>query len=157
MEVEYPVTGRCQCENIKYEINEPPILLCVCHCLDCQKLSSSAFGLSMTLPLNAFKVTGELKKWEYTSDNGEVNIAYFCPVCGNRIYHEHKEKKGFIRLKPGTLDNTQILDPDIHLWVKRKQPWVIIDDGLPKHETQPEDPRELFELVKKARQNKEIG
>lgn len=151
MEIKLPMEGKCQCGKVKYKILEPPILLCVCHCLDCQKLSTSAFGLSMTLLSSAFKLSGELKSWEYTSENGNHHIAYFCPGCGNRIYHEPKIPNGFIRLKPGTLDDTSILNPDIHLWVKRKQPWVLIPEGIPVHDTQPEDPRELFRLVEQSR------
>ena len=93
----------------------------------------------MSVYSHAFQVSGELKEWEYSSDSGEKHIAYFCPDCGNRIYHEHLEKKGIIHLKPGTLDDTSILEPDVHLWVKRKQPWVNIPEGIPRHDTQPDD------------------
>ena len=42
-------TGGCQCGAIRYEISSPPVELYVCHCRECQKQSSSAFGISANL------------------------------------------------------------------------------------------------------------
>jgi hypothetical protein len=32
-----PLTGSCQCGNIRYEITESPQLVYTCHCTDCQR------------------------------------------------------------------------------------------------------------------------
>ena len=37
--------GGCQCGAIRYQLLRAPVALYACHCRDCQKQSSSAFGL----------------------------------------------------------------------------------------------------------------
>ncbi|NIM73290.1 MAG: GFA family protein, partial [Gammaproteobacteria bacterium] len=40
-------------------------------------------------------------------------------------------------VKPGTLDDTRWLEPDMHIWTCSKQPWVIIPEGAERHEKNP--------------------
>jgi hypothetical protein len=42
-----PQTGGCQCGKVRYEITEEPQSVYTCHCLDCQRLTSSAFSLGI--------------------------------------------------------------------------------------------------------------
>ena len=44
-----PQTGGCQCGKIRYEITDEPQLVYTCRCLDCQRLTSSAFSLGSTV------------------------------------------------------------------------------------------------------------
>ena len=39
--------------------------------------------------------------------------------------------------KPGTLDDTSMLKPDIHIWTGSKQPWITIPEDVEAHEKQP--------------------
>src|SRR6516162_3639883 len=51
-----PLTGSCQCGNIRYEITQSPQLVYTCHCTDCQRITSSAFSLGIALPETAFRL-----------------------------------------------------------------------------------------------------
>ena len=53
-----PQTGGCQCGKIRYEITEEPQSVYTCHCLDCQRLTSSAFYLGIVVPEKGFRLTG---------------------------------------------------------------------------------------------------
>lgn len=46
-------------------------------------------------------------------------------------------RPGFVFIKPGTLDDTSWLKPDMHIWTSRRQPWVVIPEGVEKHKMQP--------------------
>ena len=123
--------GSCQCGQVRYETTEPALVSLVCHCKDCQKLSASAYSTTLTYRAEALIVTGELKRWVRIAESGTPNAAYFCPECGNRIFHENPDDPALRRLKPGTLDSDSIPAPEIHVWVSRKQPWVEIPPGMP--------------------------
>ena len=41
-------------------------------------------------------------------------------------------------IKPGTLDDASWLVPTTHFWTRSAQPWVAIQDGAVRHETQPD-------------------
>lgn len=129
-----PLTGSCQCGAVTYEVTEEPLAALACHCKDCQKLSASAYSTTVQVRADALKITGELKVFERIADSGRRNFAYFCPDCGNRIYHQDPEAPGMKRLKAGTLNNAPIPEPKVHVWVSRKQPWVVIPDGIPAFE-----------------------
>ncbi|MBW4535755.1 MAG: GFA family protein [Pleurocapsa minor HA4230-MV1] len=60
-----PYTGGCQCGQIRYEIQAEPLTLYACHCKECQKQSSSAFGMSMPVPRDAVVILqGQPKQWK---------------------------------------------------------------------------------------------
>lgn len=48
--MQLPLTGSCQCGNIRYEITQTPQLVYTCHCTDCQRVTSSTFSLGIALP-----------------------------------------------------------------------------------------------------------
>lgn len=121
------IQGGCQCGQVRYRLETEPRRLTVCHCLDCQRQSGSAFGLSLDVPKEAFKlVSGELETFRVLCDSGRPKDCAFCRRCGTRIYHGGEWG---LSIKAGTLDDTSSLRPDAHYWTKRKQPWVQIPEG----------------------------
>jgi hypothetical protein len=94
----------------------------------------------MTLLVNEgdFRLTqGEVKTYASTSAAGRGKLGAFCPECGTRIYHKPEWRRGRISVKPGTLDDTSWLKPEMHLWTSSKQGWVIIPEGVKSFESQP--------------------
>jgi hypothetical protein len=120
--------GGCQCGSVRYRVQGKPLALAVCHCTECQRQSGSAFGMSLAVPGESFRLLrGELKTFTTVCDSGRIKHCAFCPDCGTRIYHQGTEP--VMSIKPGTLDDTSWLDPGAHYWTKSKQPWVPIPPG----------------------------
>ncbi|MDX1489342.1 MAG: GFA family protein [Acidiferrobacterales bacterium] len=131
-------TGGCQCGDIRYEVLGTPRKLVVCHCTDCQRQSGSAFGMTLVVDEADFRLTrGEPKSFASKSDAGRAKLGVFCPRCGTRIYHKPEWRRGTVSVKPGTLDDTSWLKPDMHLWIRSKQLWITIPEGVETHEAQP--------------------
>ncbi len=119
--------GGCQCRSVRYRLEGEPLGLAVCHCTECQRQSGSAFGMSLAVPISAFRLlSGELKTFTTVCDSGRKKECAFCPSCGTRIYHQGPAA---MSIKAGTLDDTSRLEPAAHYWTKRRQPWVAIPDG----------------------------
>jgi len=134
-----PAKGMCQCGNVVYELTEEPLITVACHCTDCQKLSTSAFSITMVINRSGLNIlSGELKSWERPTAAGGTAVCWFCPDCGNRIYHENPAMPDVIRLKPATLDDTSVIEPQAHVWTCREQPWLDHIADLPKIERQPD-------------------
>lgn len=139
-------TGGCQCGCIRYEIRSQPLTLYVCHCTECQKQSSSAFGMSMPVPREAVIILqGQLKEWSRVSESGRQVKCSFCGDCGTRLFHFPARNPNIINVKPGTLDDTRWLQPVGNLWTRSAQKWVILSDQMLNYEAQPQDYSELFE------------
>jgi len=141
-----PYTGRCQCGQIRYEIRTEPLTLYACHCQECQKQSSSAFGMSMPVPRHAVVVLqGQPKQWQRVGDSGREVSCWFCADCGTRLFHAPARNSQIINIKPGTLDDTSWLKPVGNLWTNSAQKWVILDDQMLNYDAQPSDFDLLFE------------
>jgi hypothetical protein len=106
-----PQTGGCQCGKIRYEITEEPRSVYALHCLDCQRLTGSAFSV---VPEHGFRLTGlEPRRLQRTADSGRVNTRLLCPECGSWICGMPRD--GVVRVRGGTLDDTSWLRHEAHL------------------------------------------
>lgn len=139
MSTETEREGGCQCGQVRYRITGKPSAVVVCHCVECQRQSGSAFGMTVSIPRNAFAVVrGVLKSFRRMSDAGRPMDGYFCPECGTRIYHASEVTPDVIRLKAGTLDDTTGLAPTMHFWTRSKQSWFEIPASARAFDTQPQ-------------------
>jgi hypothetical protein len=123
-----PQTGGCQCGKVRYEITEAPQLVYLCHCTDCQRLTSSAFSIGVVVPENGLRLDGiEPRQLQRTADSGRISIRLVCPECGCWICGMPRD--GMHRVRGGTLDDTSWLRPTRHIWARSKQPWVKLPEG----------------------------
>lgn len=130
--------GGCQCGAIRYEVTGAARRIYACHCTDCQRQSGGAFGMAMVVAEADFRLTrGEVNTFTLKSEAGRTKLGGFCSQCGTRIYNKTDWRPGTISVKPGTLDDTGSLQPQIHLWTRSKQGWVAIPEGVEAYETQP--------------------
>lgn len=127
-----PWPGTCQCGSTRYRVTAPPFGLHACHCQECQKLTASAFSMSMPMARDSLEIDWEpLGSFTRKGDSGNDLVGHFCKGCGNRIFHSIPHAPDVIVLKPGTLDDTSWLVPASQIWTRRKQPWVRLpDDAL---------------------------
>jgi hypothetical protein len=82
----------------------------------------------MPVKRNSLTVTGLTKQ--------VIRIADSCPECGVRIYHVLKSAPDVVSLKPGTLDDTSWLRPELFIWMKSAQGWVPVPNGVKALERQ---------------------
>ena len=129
-------TGGCQCGKIRYESTEEPRSVYTCHCLDCQRLTSSAFSLGVVVPETGFRLMGvEPRQLSRTADSGRVTVRLICPECGSWVCGT--PRGGEVRVHGGTFDDTSWLRPSRHIWTSRKQAWVTLPQGDEVFEGQP--------------------
>ena len=132
-------SGGCQCGAVRYSLASTQIAAYACHCRECQKQSASAFAVSVPVLADALDVDGPLTAYDRATDSGSRTNCWFCSVCGTRIYHQSARSPELVTLKGGTLDDPSGLEPVAHLWVSRKQAWLVLPEGVPAFETQPDD------------------
>jgi hypothetical protein len=123
-------TGGCQCGSIRYELVGTPQMLYVCHCTDCQRQSSSAFGMSLRMnpdEIDFSQSQKQLQSWDTRGEDGLIKRCSFCPDCGTRIMHGSDNPDETVSIKAGSLDDTSQLRPVAHIWLRSAQPWVQID------------------------------
>ncbi|KAE8409808.1 Mss4-like protein [Aspergillus pseudonomiae] len=120
------LTGSCMCAE--------PAVKAVCHCLNCQKFSGSAFTTNFIIPRSAFKVVfGSPKSGEYLADSGYKYHTFFCGDCGSSLYGQPESLPEMMSIKAGSLDPEQARladgNIDAEAFVKRRVTYLKPIDG----------------------------
>jgi hypothetical protein len=139
--------GQCQCGHVKYRVVGIAVTMFACHCTECQRQSSSAFGMALWVrDADVQFLSGELKEWVRTTPSGKQIVCQFCLTCGTRLFHKLLGQSQFLSIKPGTLNNTKLLEPVGHIWTSSKQDWVHIAATSLQYVENPADFEELFAM-----------
>jgi hypothetical protein len=130
-------TGGCQCGAVRYIVSATPLAVYICHCRECRKQSASAFGVSVIVPADSFKLTqGKLAVWQRPTDSGRVLHCAFCVACGTRIRHATPGEPT-VSVKGGSLDEPPDLTAAKHIWTSRRLAGVVIPDNATQFPGEP--------------------
>ena len=122
--------GGCQCGAVRYAVPTSPLAIYVCHCTECRKQSSSAFGISFTVSRNALRLLqGSPHEWSRKTASGHTLECAFCPNCGSRLWHQSSGRLDTINIKGGSLDAPLDLGDAVHIWTSSKLPGVVVPLG----------------------------
>jgi hypothetical protein len=135
-----PLVGGCMCGALRYEVRAAPVMIYNCHCTNCQKISGSAFNVSVIVAEASFRLTiGDPAYVEWVSDRGSTRCGLFCGACGTRIVNGGFPSTGVYSLRGGTLDDTSWVQPVGDTYTRSAQPWVSFVEGGLRAETSPAD------------------
>jgi hypothetical protein len=127
------ITGSCHCEAITYEAEVDPATAGICHCTDCQKLSGTAFRVTIRAALGTFRlVAGTPRVYTKTAESGAKREQAFCEHCGSPIYSASPgpEPRSY-NLRTGTIHQRDQLRPMRQIWSRSKLPWLDSLDSVP--------------------------
>ncbi|MGY2734673.1 hypothetical protein ACVWYO_002347 [Sphingomonas sp. UYP23] len=141
------ITGGCRCGAIRYTIAlESVPLSYACHCRDCQTWSGSAFALHAMLPDALLEISGDAAPFQVDGMETMASEHIGCATCFTRIANSNSAAPGMVILRAGTLDRSDEIAPAVHIWTKRKQPWLDIPDGTPTFAETP-SPQDFAEAL----------
>ena len=130
-----PWEGGCRCGQTRIRVTAPPLLASACHCTGCQRMSASAFSLTLTLQREGFEVSA-----------GDPVIGglhgptrhFFCSYCKSWMFTRPPDGGDqFVNLRPSMLDNHDWFVPFLEVWTQEKLPWASTP-AVHSHATQPE-------------------
>lgn len=133
----FPAVGGCTCRAVRYRLMTPPLFVHCCHCRWCQRETGSAFVINAMIESQRVEVLqGEPDLIMTPSESGRGQRIARCPSCRIALWSHYSgagDKIRFVRV--GTLDNPDLLRPDVHIFTESKQPWVVLPaDGAPVFE-----------------------
>ncbi len=116
-----PWKGGCRCGKVRIEVTAPPLVTMACHCTGCQRMSASAFSLSMAIPTAGFAVTegapvvGGLR--------GDARH-FFCDWCKTWMFTRIAGLDDFVNLRAPMLDDATWVVPFVETYTSEKFPWA---------------------------------
>jgi hypothetical protein len=131
--------GGCQCGQVRYEAPGAPLALYVCHCTECRKQSSSAFGISCTVRRSeVVLLQGTPSHWSRQTASGHTLDCAFCANCGSRLWHQSSGRPDSMNIKGGSLDAPVDVSTAVHIWTASRLPGVVIPPGVAAFPGEPE-------------------
>ncbi len=120
-------TASCRCGQLRATVIGEPVRVSVCHCLNCQKRSGSAFAIQARWPAQQIAIEGCSKSFQKIADSGNRATFHFCPECGSDVHYEINGKfDGLVAIPLGAFDDPYFASPAFSVWEKRKHGWLEI-------------------------------
>lgn len=129
--------GGCGCGALRYEVVGEPIMANDCQCRQCQRDSGTGHASYLTFQGAEVTITGEAGSWDFVGDEGTVKSRAFCPTCGTPVYLTFKAMPDIFILRPGTLDDPSVYQPQMVFWTETAQPWDLIEPALTRFDRMP--------------------
>lgn len=116
-----PWEGGCRCGKVRLRVTLPPLLTMACHCTGCQRMSSSAYSLSIAVPTPGFHlVQGETVQGGLHGKSRHM----FCGYCLTWMYTHPEGLDAFVNLRPTMLDDPSWYVPFIETYTSEALPWA---------------------------------
>jgi hypothetical protein len=119
----------CRCEQLRLLAEGEPVRISICHCLDCQRRTGSAFGVQARFAADAVQIEGDYAEYERASDAGEGRTFYFCPKCGATVFFRVAGADQLIGVPVGAFADPTFPAPTVSVWGRRRHQWL----ELPTH------------------------
>jgi hypothetical protein len=124
-----PLTGRCACGAVRFEVTAPFETAGYCHCLRCQHRSGGLWSTNAFVRPDGFRVTqgaGKVRTW--TPEGGSPKS--FCEDCGGHVFGGRDEGPYRV-VRFGALEGDPGIEPQWHAWLESAPDWAPVpEDGL---------------------------
>jgi hypothetical protein len=128
-----PLTGRCGCGAVRFEVRAPFLSSRYCHCHRCQRRTGTSSGASARIGRDDFAVLTGAELIRYWRPADGMPKAY-CAECGGHLFSGSLAEEQ-IAARLGAVDGDPGIRPELRQWVGSAVAWEEIpDDGLPRFE-----------------------
>ncbi|MBX3620842.1 MAG: GFA family protein [Rhizobacter sp.] len=125
--------GGCTCGAVRYRLTSTPLFVHCCHCRWCQRETGASFALNAMIEADRVqRLAGEVEVVLTPSESGRGQKICRCPQCHVAVWSHYAgagDAVCFVRV--GTLDEPDRFPPDVHIFTRSKQPWVVLPPGTP--------------------------
>lgn len=129
-----PRRASCQCGRLHAVCAGVPIRISVCHCLNCQQRSGSAFAAQARFEERDVTITGDATEWTRIGDSGSAMTQGFCPTCGSSVFYRNENLPGQVAIPLGAFADPTFPAPRFSVWEERRHPWVAIAGDDVEHQ-----------------------
>ena len=134
--------------RIEFDVSTKPLITMACHCMGCQRMTSSAFSLSSLFPSAAFSIT-----------SGEPVVGglhgstrhYLCEYCMSWLFTRPEGMDDFVNIRSTMLEDSRRYKPFIETYIDEKLEWATTGakHSFSKFPPQEQIPRLLQEYASK--------
>src|ERR1051325_1178222 len=125
--------GRAPCGAVRYRLASPPLFTHCCHCRWCQRQTGSPCVVNAMIETNRIQLlAGQPEMISIPSPSGMGQTVARCPTCKNALWSAYAAAGDAIRfVRACTLDDSEALPPNLQIFTKYKQPWMVLSSTPP--------------------------
>ena len=138
----------CHCGQLELDVTGEPFAVSICHCLDCQRRTGSAFGMQAGFKADQVSVTGRYDDFTRISDESDrkAHVFHFCPDCGSQVFYTEPDEPDLIVVSVGSFADPSFPPPTRSGYESRRHRWVGLSDSIEREAPELWDPaRPLYE------------
>lgn len=119
-------TATCRCGQFTATCSGEPVRISVCHCLECQKRSGSAFAVQARWPHEQVELSGAFHDWTRVGESGKPATFRFCPTCGATLAFISASMPELIAIPVGAFADPTFPRPRFSVYESRRHPWTCV-------------------------------
>lgn len=116
-----PWDGGCRCANVRIRVTQAPLISVACHCTGCQRMSASAFSLSLVLPVKGLEI---VKGSPVRGGLRQQLHHMFCGECMTWMFTRIEGMDDVVNLRPTMLDDARWVVPYAETFTEERLPWA---------------------------------
>lgn len=123
--------GACLCGAVRFTVPEPSLWAAHCHCTMCQRAHGAGFvtWLGTRAASSVIEDSEQQLRWHASSAEAERG---FCGRCGSSLFFRSSRWPGELHVSYANLSTAADRAPQSHVNFDSHQPWMPVDDTLPK-------------------------
>ena len=139
----------CHCGELRLEVDGDPLAVSICHCLDCQRRTGSAFGMQAGFRSEQVRVMGRFSDFTRVSDEADrkEHVFHFCPRCGSQVFYTEPSEPDLVVVSVGSFADPSFPPPTESGYDFRRHAWVRLPESMqqPAPQLWRESARPLYE------------
>jgi len=84
------------------------------------------------------RIAGSPATYAMQSAAGNTVTRVFCAHCGSPLFGRNTGMPGFTTVTAGTLDNPDLITPQVAVFARSRRHWDVMDSSLASFDGQPE-------------------
>jgi hypothetical protein len=143
----------CHCGQLRVATTGDPLAVSICHCLDCQRRTGSAFGMQAGFAAAQVEIAGRYRDFTRVSDEADrkAHVFHFCPECGGQVFYTEPSEPGLVVVSVGAFADPAFPPPTESGYDWRRHRWIGLPDSIERQRTELWDPvRPLYEAGRYA-------
>ena len=120
----------CSCRQLRLTCQGEPVRVSMCHCLECQRRTGSAFSVQAWYSRDQVQpAEGTAKRYARVAESGRTVNFGFCPECGGTVFWEAEMRPDMIAVAVGTFADPGFEQPSLSGWERTRHPWTKAIDA----------------------------
>lgn len=120
----------CSCGRLHLECDGDLLKVSLCHCIECQRRTGSAFGIAAFFERSKVRAEGVSSRYVRHAESGYDVTFHFCPNCGSTIYWEPARFEALTAVAVGAFGDPDFPAPSQSVWDEARHRWLVLPPDM---------------------------